>query len=316
MNWYEWGLIALLFLIIAFVVIVGYIGAARLFFPKHGDFTYTRRRENERSPGLMDIYDSWQIEKYHIDSRHDYKIAVYYVEANVKSKNFVVIAHGYGYTHHGIIKYAKLMLKLGFNVVMFDERYHGASGGKFCGMGFYEKDDLYDLVTDTYSRYGKDIIVGTYGESMGGATVILELAIDKRIKFAVTDCTFADLRQLMLYQVKKTIGLPAQPFVFFTNLFFKWKTKVALKEISPIKELEKSTCPMLFIHGEEDSVIPPSHSRMLYEACPTPKALYIAGNHARHTDSVRYNESEYFERLKSFLTDIVKIYDRSNSENA
>ena len=74
-----------------------------------------------------------------------------------------------------------------------------------CSMGYYEKDDVYDLVSAIIERYGNDIIIGTYGESMGGAAVILEQAIDKRIHFVITDCTF-DLTELMLYQVKRRLA--------------------------------------------------------------------------------------------------------------
>jgi dipeptidyl aminopeptidase/acylaminoacyl peptidase len=311
MSWYGYVLIMVLVLILLFVVFVGYIGAYRLFHPAHGDLEYTRRREQERSPGLMDIYDNWNVKKYTIKSRHGYDLAVYQVKPELESNRFVVFAHGYGYTHHGVVKYAKMMLALGFNVVMFDERFHGQSGGTFCSMGYYEKDDVYDLVSAIIERYGKDIIIGTYGESMGGAAVILEQAIDKRIHFVITDCTFFDLTELMLYQVKKAIGLMPQPFVFFTNLFFKIRTGVWLKDISPIKNVVEPNCPMLFVHGEEDEVIPPEHSKKLYESCKGKKAIYIAGNHARHTDSARYNEDEYLIKLRSFFKETVCLSDRS-----
>ncbi|MFA5466287.1 MAG: alpha/beta hydrolase [Candidatus Izemoplasmatales bacterium] len=307
MEWYDYIWISVLALAVLFVIIVGYVGAYRLFHPAHGDLEYSRKRENERSPGLMAVYDSWAIAKYTVASRHGYDLAVYHVKANQISKRYVILAHGYGYTHHGVVKYAKMMLSLGFNIIMFDERFHGESGGRFCGMGYYEKDDIFDLVSDTFSRFGQDIILGTYGESMGGAAVILEQALDNRIRFVITDCTFSDLRKLMLYQVKKTIGLPPQPFVFFTNLFFKARTKAWLKDISPVRLVQKTNCPMLFVHGEEDAVIPPEHSRMLFEKCSGPKAVYIARNHARHTDSARYNEEEYINVLNKFFKNIVKL---------
>ncbi len=316
MQWYEWALLAIAFLAVAFVIIVGFIGAKRLYHPGKGDLAHTRRREEERSPGLMAIYDTWPINEYDLASRHGYRIRVYHVPAKDPSKNYVVLAHGYSYSHHGVVKYAKLMRRLGFNIIMFDERYHGASGGRFCGMGYYEQDDVADLITDTIDRYGEDITIGTYGESMGGAAVILEQAKDRRVRFVVTDCTFADLRQLMLYQVKKTIGLWPQPFVAFTNLFFRAKTKVWLRDVSPIAKLKEATCPMLFMHGEDDTFVPASHCRMLYEACPTEKDLYIGGNHARHTDAVRYNETEYLAKLKSFFSEKVKLIDGSEVHDA
>jgi hypothetical protein len=47
MEWYGYVLISILVLTFLFIIIVGYIGASRLFHPAHGDLEYTRRREQD-----------------------------------------------------------------------------------------------------------------------------------------------------------------------------------------------------------------------------------------------------------------------------
>ncbi len=306
MEWYYWLIIALVLAILLVFFASGFIAAKSLYHPKTFTLAETHAKENERSPGLMDDYDTWEKETYSLQSRFGYSIQIYYVPSKKGSKNFVVIAHGYSYTHHGAVKYAQMMRELGYSIVMFDERFHGQTGGSNCSMGFYEKFDLYDIISDTFARFGNDIFLGTYGESMGGATVLLEQALDNRIKFVVTDCAFADLSLLLAHLIKMRTGLPKYPIIWIANLFFKLATKASIFQVSPKIALKNATVPMLFMHGAEDEFIPPVHSQILYDACITEKDIYIGQNHAKHTDASRYNPEEYRKVLRHFLDKIVK----------
>ncbi len=306
LEWYYWLIIALVAAILLVFIVAGFIAAKSLYHPKTFTLAETYAKENERSPGLMDDYDTWEKETYSIKSRFGYSLQIYFVPSQKPSKNFAVIAHGYSYTHHGAVKYAQMMRELGYNIVMFDERFHGLTGGSNCSMGFYEKFDLYDIISDTFTRFDNDIYLGTYGESMGGAAVVLEQALDKRIKFVITDCAFSDLSLLLGHLIKSRTGLPKYPIIWIANLFFKLVTKVSIFQVSPKNALRDASVPMLFMHGAEDGFIPPLHSQILYDACQTGKDIYIGQNHAKHTDASRYNPVKYREVLRHFLDEIVK----------
>ncbi len=306
MEWYFWLIIALVATILVLFIVVGYIAAKSLYHPKTYSLTETYDLENQRSPGLMNDYDSWLKETYSIKSRFGYVIQIYYVPSQKPTNKFVVVAHGYSYTHHGAVKYAQMMRELGYNIVMYDERFHGMTGGKNCTMGYFEKFDLYDIISDIFSRFGNDIFLGTYGESMGGAAVLLEQAIDKRLKFVVADCAFSDLSLLLSYLIKSRTGLPKYPTLWIANLFFQIATKASIFQISPKKALKEATVPMLYMHGAEDKFIPPIHSQILYDDTMTGKDIYIGQNHAKHTDASRYNPEKYREVLRRFLDEIVK----------
>lgn len=292
-------------MIIFLVLYSGYTVAKSIYNPKRYSLLESRKRESERTPDLVKAYDSWEKIPYTIESRNGYDLKAYYlpIEKHIHNTTdrFVVIAHGYTYTHHGSIKYASIFKEMGYNVILYDERFHGESGGKNCSLGFYEAQDLADVITDTFTRFGSTIFLGTYGESMGGATVLLEQQNDSRLKFVIADSSFSDLSELVTYLIKKKAHLPKWPFLGIANYFFWVATKVKFSEISPIKAIEKAKVPILLLHGSADEFVPPNHSRQLFDACPSMKKLYISTNPSKHVESFMMNRIEYADTVKEFI---------------
>ncbi|MBU1144343.1 MAG: alpha/beta hydrolase [Firmicutes bacterium] len=301
MDW-LYILMALIFIL---TQMAGFLIAKSIFKPIRRSLLETRLMENEKNPGLMEEYDTWAKSEYKIHSRFGYDLQAYYIKPIELTNRFVILAHGYTYTHHGCVKYAKMMRDLGFNVVLYDERYHGESGGKNCTLGFYEKDDLYDVISDTFERYGENLFLGTYGESMGAATVLLEQAFDKRIKFVVSDCAFSDLEDLIKYLIKRKVKYANRLLLCVSNFYFKLFTKATFKKVCPKSSLSQASVPILFVHGKEDEFIPPVHSQILYEICPSPKAIYIGENRAKHAETASKNPKEYQKILENFLFEYV-----------
>ena len=309
MNWYELLIIGVILFILFLNFYTGYRIAQSIYNPVRHSLMETRIRETEKTPDLMQAYDEWEKIPYIIESNHGYDLKTYYLptEKHIQGCKdcFVIIAHGYTYTHHGGIKYASIFKELGFNVILYDERYHGESGGKNCSLGFYEEQDLEVVITDTFTRFGPDIFLGTYGESMGAATVILEQAHDSRLQFVIADCPFSDLTELVAYLVKRKGHLPKWPYVGLANFFFKLATKTEFKAISPIEAIKKAKVPMLLLHGSNDEFIPPIHSQRLYDACPSEKQLYMSTNPAKHAESYLMNRTEYTEIVKNFVSKVI-----------
>ncbi|MHC1591681.1 MAG: serine aminopeptidase domain-containing protein, partial [Candidatus Helarchaeales archaeon] len=62
--------------------------------------------------------------------------------------------------------------------------------------------------------------------------------------------------------------------------------KQELAQIDPLVHVKKIKIPILIIHGEHDELIPPEHSRKLYQVANEPKTLMILpkGTHKLHRD--------------------------------
>lgn len=306
MNDFWWVVIVFFLALFIGIQVLSYIIAKNIFHPVARTLDDTRNNENEMSPGLMELYDSWNIEAFRIKTSNRTEIQVYDIVPSMETNKFVVIAHGYTYTHHGSVKYAKMFIKLGFHVILFDQRYHGASEGKNCTLGGYEKSDLYDVISETYERYGNDIYLGTFGESMGAATVLLESENDKRVHFVGSDCSFASLEDQLTYLVHKKIKLPKWPFIPLASLYFRIFTGLSFKQIRPIEVVKKTSIPIFYAHGLEDKYISPSQTQLLYDATITYKTIFWGENDSRHAGSARKNEVQYFNALKRFIEHILQ----------
>src|SRR5258706_11743337 len=88
----------------------------------------------------------------------------------------------------------------GFDVVAYDSRAHGESGGDVCTYGFFEKRDLH-RVLDSLAP-GPIVLIGT---SLGAAVALQEAAQDPRVTAVVAAETFSDLR---------TVAAERAPFFF------------------------------------------------------------------------------------------------------
>lgn len=303
MEWYIY-LIIFLVIIILFWLYIGMQIAMSIIVPRVRGLSKTEIEEHERDDTLLDFYHQSLTKVYAIESTHHYPLAVYEMILDQSIKRFVVISHGYTYSHHGSIKYAKMMMKLGFNVVLYDHRYHGASGGVNSTLGYYEKDDLKTVIDHLFKNYGSDIYLGTYGESMGSSTCLLEQKEDSRVRFVVSDAGFSSLKPLIIREIKHK-KLSSFLFYGIAKMFVWLISRANLSKVNPIEAIQESKIPMMFVHGKLDDFIPYQDALDMYESYGGPKRLFLAENKAYHARSYYYNQELYFSKLKEFVDELL-----------
>jgi len=141
-----------------------------------------------------------------------------------------------------------------------------------------------------------------HGMSMGGATVLMASGEDlpDNVKLVISDCSYTSAYDEVAYQLKSMFGLPDKPIVPDTSKYVYEKHGFSFEEVSALKKLEKTTVPVLFIHGKADTYVPTSMVYELFTACPAEKTLYtVAG--ARHCESVVINTEIYWDVVKEFI---------------
>lgn len=255
-------------------------------------------------------YEGWNKKSFHLKSDYGYILSCELLEPGEnyltknKAKKIAILCHGLGCAKYESIKYAELFIKLGFTVLVYDHRNHGLSGKAYTSMGYYEKYDLRKVVSWCYDTYGNDCIVITHGESMGAATVLMHLEIDPRVKCVIADCSYSDLKVLLVHQLKQFYHLP-RVLLPIENMIIYLRAGFWFKQVSPIQAVRNSDTPVLFIHGKRDNFVPTYMSKDMYEKKKRNKAIYLVAK-AKHAESYCKNRKGYEARVVEFLKKYLK----------
>jgi fermentation-respiration switch protein FrsA (DUF1100 family) len=170
---------------------------------------------------------------------------------------------------------------LGLNLLAFDYRGYGESGGVPSEAGLYrDADAAWRYLTDTL-RVAPDRIV-LFGHSLGSA-VAVELATRVPAAGLILDGALTSVVER---------AQEAYPYVPV-----RW---IARSRYPSLDRIGRLTLPKLFLHARADEVIPFAHGRRLYDAAPPPKTFVaLAGGHG---DAFERDSAAYFGAIARFLT--------------
>lgn len=216
------------------------------------------------------------------------------------SNKTALILHGWRDCSIDFLFLARLYEKeMGYNVVIPDIHAHGLSEGDMIRMGWHDRKDMLHWL----SIFRTDTMV-VHGVSMGGATTMMmsgeSMPKDiKDIRF-VDDCGYTSVWDEFSGELKNQFDLPEFPMMFTTSLLCKLRYGWSFGEASAIDAVKRSTHPMLFIHGANDTFVPTEMVHRLYNAKPSKKSLWIAKG-AKHAKSYLMHKEEYSRRVRNFL---------------
>jgi len=190
-------------------------------------------------------------------------------QAEGPRRGLVVYLHGFGDDRREGEGIARRFGPLGFDVIAYDSRAHGESGGSACTYGVLERRDL-ERVLDA-ERPGT-IPVALIGGSLGAAVALEAAAEDPRISLVVAIAPFCDLR---------TIAIERAPFFVGRERMEECLRLVerdggfAVDDASPLAAAPRIRCPVLLVHGAEDRTTPPEHSRRIQAALSGERELIV-----------------------------------------
>ncbi len=295
------GLTAVILPALIFVLlIIGWFFARVIIYPKRFGVQETYDLEKEAGKLIEGDYNSWIREEIWITSEFGYLLHGFYFPIEGANRS-IIFSHGITYTLYGSVKYMSLFRDLGFNILIYDNRFHGLSGGKNCTFGYYEKIDLKTITTWLVKKTGADSIIGTHGESMGAAISLQHAAIDDRIKFIISDCSFSNLVDQLSYRLRIEYHLPGFPFIALSGIMARWMSGMVIHEVSPVNAAEQIYAPILFIHGANDDFIPVSMVQQLIEHKTNGPRKHFLAPGAGHAESYWSNPIEYSRIVREFL---------------
>jgi pimeloyl-ACP methyl ester carboxylesterase len=189
----------------------------------------------------------------------------------------LVYLHGVGDNRASGTWIAEQLVRVGWDVVAYDGRAHGASGGDVCTYGYHEKRDL-SRVLDALG-VDRAIVVGV---SLGAAVALQAAPDDPRIAGIVSISTFSSLEEIARDRVgwKATDRRIRDAFAIAER-----EGRFRVAEASPVAAAPRIRIPVLVVHGGADSETRPEHSRRVYAALAGPKRLEIVQG-AGHGDAM------------------------------
>lgn len=255
---------------------------------------------------LIDDMKQFPYEQIYISSVDGKRLAARYYQGE---KNAPVQILMHGYKSNGIRDFcggALIGKKLGYHLILVDQRAHGKSEGHTLTFGIMERQDCLSWVQYASERFGNHLPIVLTGLSMGAATVLMasELELPSNVKCIVADCPYSSPKAIIC-KVGEYLKLPVKlvyPFVYLGALLFG---HFRLDISSPVKAVKKAKVPILLIHGEDDRFVPCEMSREIYKACTSEKQLETFPE-AGHGISYILDAKRYEAVTEEFLNKYVK----------
>lgn len=186
-------------------------------------------------------------------------------------QNVCILAHGFmGSKHRPYITRLSQRLSEHFDIITFDFRGHGASGGVCNGMReFYDIKSAIDYAKNNW--YKKIALIGF---SLGGIASIYAAAKFHDVDALVTVSTPADTEAIrpnakwLFWMANNWFGrLVLRTWVRLDSAPELPKPVTVIDQVSPI--------PILIVHGRKDTLHYVQEAEILYQKAKEPKELVI-----------------------------------------
>ncbi len=174
-----------------------------------------------------------------------------------------------------------LQTGLGLSILLFDYRGYGMSEGSPNERGVYLDAAA---AVDWVKRRTESNRIVYYGLSLGAA-IAIEMALKDPPAALIVEAAFTSISEMAVLS-SPVVGFLARPWL-----------RGRFDNMSKVSSLE---VPTLFVHGDDDQVVPFEHSLQLYRAAARGREFYgVPG--AGHTQSMFVGEERYLGRLRNFI---------------
>jgi hypothetical protein len=199
------------------------------------------------------------------------------------------------------LDFFKFLHQQGYNVLTFDYRNSGKSGGSTTTVGFYEQQDLLGAI-DQILKQDPKAEIGLIGWSQGAATTLLTAYQSPAVKLAIADSSFSNLGTYLNTNLPKWSHLPSLPFnPLILNLWVPLMIHVNPSSVSPIEAAGKFKGPLLLIASTSDPTIPYRNSQAIFKSDHNNNVSFDSFHGPGHTMEFVDQPQEYEKDLLDFL---------------
>lgn len=207
-------------------------------------------------------------------------------------KGVLVQFHGNGENMTSHFLYVWWLTLEGWDVLAFDYRGYGASGGEKSLPGAVD-DGVAALAYARERAAGRPIAV--VGQSLGGALALASLEKDggEGVKALILDSTFSSYRDIARDKLGQV----------WLTWAFRWPLSYLVGDALAPRRLaaRRKPIPLLQFHGRGDPVVPFHLGERLFDEAAGPKE-FVAVDGAGHTEAFGALRARHQARIVTFLT--------------
>lgn len=216
------------------------------------------------------------------------RLYAWWLPAEKPERGVILHFHGNGGNVSSNLGTAARLHQLGFSVLMVDYRGYGFSKGSFPTETqlYDDANSAWSYLTQTRGIPAQRIIL--FGHSLGGAIAIYLASQHPNAAGLIVESSFTSMRRM--------VDQMGQYWMFPID----WLLTQRFPSIERVRSLQM---PVLYIHGTNDTLIPASMSRQLFEASPEPKQLYLVAG-ADHNNMSEVGGAAYLQTVDQFMRQV------------
>jgi uncharacterized protein len=238
-------------------------------------------------------------------------IAGWWIDTPHANGRCAVILHGYSDAKVGGIAWAPLLRDLGFAILAIDLRAHGESGGDYCTGGYWERQDVNQVLDQLKTaRPSQTRQILLFGISLGAAVAAATAALRSDIWAVILECPYSSFHNAAARQGDR-LGTPGRWFQEPAFRLAEWLARADFDAVHPIDTIPQIPCPVMVIQSRDDPFLSEqdlSAVKQAVESRPPDRGPSVCWElpQTHHIVAMREDPAEYRRRIEDFLSRVLQ----------
>lgn len=237
-----------------------------------------------------------------IDSEDGIELKGKYFLVSDSASCLFIFAHGWARSWENMLKYYPVVEGCNCNVLMYDHRAHGESGGKYPTGGIREAADLISVTEWAVKNKGFDMQqIAWLGSSWGAGAALIAGANDKNPAFIVADSPYQDWYTAIFERAIEDYGSWINGIAPAVMLWVNIRADINYKEASPMRSASEIDEPVFLIHSKADPKTNSQQSVNIAKYLNTQSVFHHTDWGNVHVMDVISNREDFKKMLKDFI---------------